>query len=318
LQWKREQDRIKKEKKRREDRRKTLEKVLEHIRANGPTVVKNLHARLQVWEAERLVQILREEGQNLEVYDVPSTVDVWDGTDSQGTPYRVLATRKLIMTLSYLAGGKDYTKPEDFRELLQYFSARRCKETKISQWGTTLAGMLSSKYGDSHIAAILETIDVHSDFAAIREKGIDQADFPHASVNTWQDKEGNPTALARKKIGQLVETLARTHGIEQYTTPEGFRKLLQYLTVDAFYHTPINFWGTTLGSAIHAHSDSHVIAVRSLIENDEKYAALRGWFTESMLKGPVETREKRAVQYANASSALPPSSSTPSPTSGQG
>lgn len=155
-------------KRRKQRRRKTLEKVLIHARVDGPGVIVKLGVRLHAHEARALARILSEEGNPTEAYDFPGTIRIWQEENWAGVPYRVLGTKKLIVIQSYLAGGIDYRTEEGFDSLLPYLTAEAFERTVISRHGRTLCGMLGSVYKGSTPKAILECIDYDAELQALR------------------------------------------------------------------------------------------------------------------------------------------------------
>ena len=248
-----------------------LELILKLALEKGPKIVEKLNVRLQLQEAEDLCATLRKLRRDVQPYDFPYTVDVWQSNNSLGIPYKRLATKEFVRKIAEDL-GVDYTTVEGFRELLPYFKIKYFRRKKINRWGTTLSGMISHGYPNSPYEAINDLISHDPQFASIISVGLQQYDLPVSPQNTWFDKKGKPTNLPRTAVKELVMTLAGEKKLD-YRKPEGFVTLLPYLNADSFKYKPINVWGTTLqGCFSKVYGSSTKTVIRDLLEHDPEFS----------------------------------------------
>ncbi len=251
--------------------RPSLEEMLQHVQWRGtPKSVVELGIRLKIEEAEELCALLAMEGIDVEPYDFPSTMYVWQIHDGM---YRRKATKMLFTRLAEQE-GVDYKTVEGFRQILPFLTQKTFKKEPINEWKTTLGGMIDI-YEDSPSQPVLELIENDQEFLAIRQVGIKGYDFPDAPKHTWITKDGVPTTTARAAVKQLISCLGE-HERTDYRTVNGFQKILPRLTVDSFKHVPINVWGTTLvGMLSNAYNDSPSAAVLDLLEHDDEFTEIK-------------------------------------------
>lgn len=250
--------------------RYTLEELTEIVLENshGPKVVQELGVHLRLDEAESLCVELERHGLRVEPYDFPSTINVWKPSFQSGVSYAQCATKQLIITL----GGKqgiDYRTFDGFKQMLPLFTGRNFKEIEINTWGTTLESMLVHAYESSPSAAILDLVySEDSDFKEIREHNLQAYDFQKAPARTWVDEEGKATATARRATKRLLVVIAKELRVD-YTTDEGFEKVLPALSANVFNSKQINEWGTTLnGMIVAAYGTNISSAILDVVMHD--------------------------------------------------
>jgi len=253
--------------------RQALEDILQQTREKGPRVVSELGVRLNMEEAEQLSAALKKEGIDVAPYDFPSTKGVWQASDTNGVPYKLLATKQLIKVLAERE-KVDFRTVEGFKKILPYLTKTSFKEVAINDWGTKLEGMFMAAYVCSSSAAVLDLVRADKEFAKIRQKNLQPYDFPAAPHNTWTDGAGKPTETARAAIKQLIKILAKKRRVDP-TTAEGFKRILPELTADNFKELPINIWGTTLNGLLYTCYDSRFAAVLDVIESDGDFVEIK-------------------------------------------
>jgi hypothetical protein len=210
----------------------------------------------------------------LKAYDFPITPrKTWLDEEGRPTTTSREATKQVVIHLAEKS-GVDYRTPDGFKKILGQIDTETFLNCPINYWGTTCCSMLRTAYSNSPSAAVLDLIESDDDFSAVRDRCLKAYDFPMSSMNTWQDKEGRPTNTSREATKQLIIHFAEKSGVD-YRTPDGFKVILPQLTVNAFRHEPINFWGTTLRSILNIHSGSPSSAVYDLVQNDPDFKTIK-------------------------------------------
>ncbi len=168
----------------------------------------------------------------------------------------------------------DYRTTDGFRKILPKLTADVFKKESINFWGTTIRGVMSV-YAGSPSEAVLDLIQHDAEFDAIKKQGLQPYDFVSSPKNTWIDKQGKPTQIAREATGLLIRHIAKKENVD-YRTTDGFRKILPQLTKYNFNKESINYWGTTLcGMIQYAYTNSTSAAIIDLIEHDNEFIELR-------------------------------------------
>ena len=100
-------------------------------------------------------------------------------------------------------------------------------------------------------------------------------DFP-GTLNVWKSKDKSGIPYTQLATSMLISSIGEKLNADP-AEPEGFKKLLPYLTIDNFRHFPINHWGTTLGGMISdtQYSCSPSKAVLDAVNNLGIYAKIR-------------------------------------------
>jgi len=131
--------------------------------------------------------------------------------------------------------------------------------TPINRYGTTLHGMLVSVYDDSPYNALKDLIDNSKDLINYRD--LQPYDMHMSPLNTWKGEQGKQ--LARKATKILLKK------IQQRNPDKKLEQIIPTLSIQTFYTTPINRYGTTLtGMLTNVYGNSAYQALKDLAEHD--------------------------------------------------
>jgi hypothetical protein len=223
--------------------------------------------------------LFRMDGQHpLHTYDFVQT-PAYFWSDREGFPTNNArdVTKILIVKLSEKL-HEDYRVFEGFYQILPWLTLDTFFNYPINEWDTTLEGMLSSAYDASPSAAVLDLIVHDPEFVQFRdgEYALHAYDFIKAPMNTWIDKQGNPTDTARSATRQLIMALADLHNLD-YMKLGDFRYLTwNFVSERIINHFQVNRWGTSFGAMfVDAYKNSSIRAIEDLIQNNEEFAYLR-------------------------------------------
>ena len=252
----------------------TLEDLLFYTAEYGPKVLEELGTKITIEDAEILCDHLRfDYGMDIQPYDFPGTIDVWQSEDKTGRPYKQIAAKEFVKTVAKKEKA-DYTTLAGFKKLTKYFTARNFKQIKINKWGTQLNGMLQFGYDSRPSEVIFDLVNNDDDFIAIKNN-LQHLDFPGSPKDFWTDEKGNPTDNARAGTKELIKSLAKEEEVD-YTTVKGFKKILKSITANDFKYFRTNEHGTTLcGMLRRAYNNSSHAAVKDLVENDDDFIRIR-------------------------------------------
>ena len=129
----------------------------------------------------------------------------------------------------------------------------------------------------------------------LRAEGYDiQAyDFPQ-TIRIWHERNPEDILYAHIAAKEFIKKIAEIYEAESgekidYTTVEGFRKILHYMTFDKFSALPINEWETTLGGLLKRYEGSPSKLVLELINADESLRDLRSLKNYDFVSAPQNT-----------------------------
>lgn len=242
-----------------------------HTNPSPREVIAALRFRLNLSSAEQLCATLRDHGVEMQPYDFPNTIGVWEGKHENGELLGHHAIRALLESLGRDAEVDVRTVP-GFRAILPRLGKDIFAAYAINEWGTTLRGLFNS-HGSSTSTAILDFIDHDPEFHAIRT--LRGYDFPAAPQSTWKTAAGKPSDLAREVTKIMLLLLAEDANADPKTFA-GFKKVLPLVKNEVFHKRPINEWGTTLGGMLaNAYGESASRAVCDLVEHDPDFAIIK-------------------------------------------
>ncbi|MFH1917122.1 MAG: hypothetical protein ABIJ21_07720 [Nanoarchaeota archaeon] len=215
-------------------------------------------------------------------YDFPKAGNRFWRKEGQPTQAARAMSRLLLGQM-----GKEESVDEHtvvgFSYLLPFIDNKLFRKKKVNYWGTTPGSMLSHAYDYSPSAAVLDLIANDPAFREIEEEGLASYDFKCAANYTWKDRKGKPTPLARALLKKRIVEIADAKMLN-YQTRRGFLDLIPHLTMHDVLQHPINAWGTTLfGCVSSAYRGSISKGILDLIQHDEDFSHLEGWFSFGLM-----------------------------------
>lgn len=230
-------------------------------------------------DAEILCGVLQNEGNFVEPYDFPKTTNVWRSEDRFGVPYYLKATKELLVALAEYH-DVDYKSPKGFRVILQDITVDTYRTFDINKWGTHLNGVLNVT-SSSPSKAVLELIEIDSDFSLIKTKGIDGGDFPEAPKNFFIDADGNLTEAALKQGLTFIKSFAKQVRVNKsgrravYKDAQDFKFILKKLDAKTIRNFSINYWGTKLSTCLKHFKGSPSKLVIKLIDHFDDFKEIK-------------------------------------------
>ena len=251
------------------DRGQLIENIIDATLSDGPQAIKRFRARLKIDEAEYACEQLASQGLFLQPYDFSSTIGVWDAQNENGGQYKFAALKESI-SFQAQKHDLDYKTVEGFSQLLEFITPKNLNDEPLNKHGTSAKGLISMGFKNRVIEAIIELVDNDPDFIDIKKEGLKPYDFPVAGQNSWKNKSGKPTNIAREVTKMLLKALG------EFTTVEGFKSNMYKLTQETFDTYPINTWGTTLNGMIaEAYDRSPGAAVIDLVAHDPDFKKIK-------------------------------------------